>query len=438
MGDVDNISGPILTNGLAPARTRRLAVVHHSHDILVDTNGNSGRLARLSEASLDDPAMDKEENVSEIDENSVNNIEKHEALIFQQIQALIKNVQVSDSLADYVNRECLGGVDVNANLKFRHRRKSCFSPSTGSGLSNIMENTAGTARRKSVLEQKSLSLPRTSVTSNEQSMHFDENRNPLHQGKRRRSSVVNPAGGRRISVVSSSGPRSRRNSVQHVDGSAMTTTGRRNSVSTTWTRRVSLVNAYNNSAFSPDRKINSCSNNTYGQPEGNSLLPQRRRSSVKTPCFPVMKVVCVHKRFQRLHRRRKRQERAQVSVADVKSAFKDIRKAQNNGSSDSGECSEVETNVVNNTNFATDGERNSFSNDENLDTCEAGNSKCISEPHEGRVEDPESLETGDTSQGPVPAPRRKTSIQVRTWELSRSLRQRRREKRKGCNESNLI
>ncbi|KAH3884035.1 uncharacterized protein LOC127835671 [Dreissena polymorpha] len=416
-------------------RSRRVAIGPHGNALLMDPNGNR-RLSSLTEMSVDDPDADPE-NVCK--HNAIGNgrtdnfdashgvdLTEQDSVFFdssllQQINMLIQKVKVDDTLANYVNQELHGQHDINGNIRKKVRRKSCFTIGLNGHLSDTKERVTDPFRRVSVTsstsaKQKAKSLPRRreSVITCTTSPPLDENRNVYDPTTGRRLSVMSlhhPH--RRISNTSATGVRSRRCSVQHSGANASHSYLR---------RRMSLAHAYQNSAMPPLRRL-SQSNHQPHPIESGTCHIMRRNSSVKPPCFPVTKLACVQKRLNQLYRRRKRGERAEINVNDVKRAFRNIRKAENNGKSDS------EVSEVNDDDTSTNKDIANECADIDIVCCqsEAAENNPVAEDEESNVDC-----------GPVPTPRRKTSIQVRAWELSRKVRQKRREKRKGYNESPLI
>ena len=412
-------------------RRRKIAVAHQNNSIILDANGNSNPLQRLDSVSdvthdvtsqwIDEEPNDVQDRSSVVWENSV----------LQQIQSLIRNVQVSESLSEYLNKEILNEADVNANMGPRTRRKSCFS------LSNDIHSH--TSRRQSVAsiyQNKSKSLPRTNLNDG-MFNHFKQaaqsRRSSVAHSNGRRVSNAGLSQGRRNSVVNYNGG-SRKSSVVNPNIQNQGQNCRRNSVAHISRRRSSLAHAYQHGAMPTFRRMSSVNDNEVSVPL--NVISQRRRSSVKPPCFPVTKISSVQKRLHRIYnKRRRRQDRAEVKMSDVRKAFKGLKNEQYSEASDS------EDNVINNNNVSSGSEQDV--SDESKDTCneeiitpqkitgseaELNNACAVDDNNESLVQSDE----------PKPNPRRKTSIQVRSWELSRRLRQRRREKRKGFTESDLI
>lgn len=441
MDVIENCPHTDENENVAP-RKRKLAVSHHSNNMMLqfDPNGNTRTFVRLSSLSEDQTNNSDEQEIADDtveDETVSRDSILWENTVLQQIQSLIKNVQVSDSLADCISRELLqtnGRSDMNANIGPKTRRNSCFNLTSNGHVQRT--------RRQSVTaihQQKSQSLPRRKISSAGIDNGFPRSRRAsVTNMNGRRSSIVHGSG-RRQSISNQSVSR-RRSSIAHpnIAGSMSRPDGRRNSMVHCYNRRGSLAHAYQNSAMPSVRRKSAFSNDNVVSGLINPSL-QRRRSSVKPPCFPVTKIASVQKRINKIYRRRRRQDRAEVNIADVRKAFKCIRRRENGEESDS-KCSDSGTiskheseneYVDENSNICDDGDGNingtnlrseyNAENNENNVTSEA-------------VEDtPEEKDIDEKS-----TPRRKTSIQVRSWELSRRLRQRRREKRKGFTESQLI
>lgn len=405
----------------------------------MDSNGNNRqfkRLSSLSEISFEETGDGGHKDLSLTDiSDKVDTTSPTPGLdpaVLNHLHSLIKNVQISDSLVDYINREVLGMEDANANFENRTRRKSCFTIS--STLGNIAEHTGSRTRRQSVAN-KANSLPRRKLSGAGLNERFHQNSSVNSQ---RRSSVVHGNTGRRNSQVTA--PRSRRSSVHHFDGHLASGQfgGRRNSVANSnMHRRSSLAHAYQNSAMPKLRRMSSVQNVLDNTP--NCAYPQRRRSSIKAPCFPVTKIASVQKRLNKKYQRRKRNERAHVNITDVKSAFREIRKSENFGASDSGTNSDVnnDDNRDENCNVYVDFQDTDITV-EDIDVAYVEDTVEKSVAGTTKAMQTFDDETFEAAPGEVPAPRRKLSIQVRAWELSRKLRQKRREKRKGFNESDLI
>ncbi|XP_060557075.1 uncharacterized protein LOC132717600 [Ruditapes philippinarum] len=428
---MDEVADDFQEKQIEPRR-RKLAVAHQNNIILIDANGNSKPLQRLNSVSETTPDVSSQWIDEEPNEVQDRSSVVWENSVLQQIQSLIKNVQVSESLAEYINKEILNEDDVNANIGPKSRRKSCFT------LSNdIHSNTSRRQSVASICQNKSKSLPRTNL-NDEMFNHFKQ------VNQRRRSSVAHPNGrrvsnagqnqSRRSSVVQYSGGR-RRSSVWNPVVQNQGPSCRRSSVTQINRRRSSLAHAYQHGAVPTFRRMSSVNDNELPVPI--NAISQRRRSSVKPPCFPVTKISSVQKRLHRIYnKRRRRQDRAEVKMSDVRKAFKGLKNEEYSGGSGS------EDNTINDNDNLTSSTENEVS-DENRDMCD----EEIISPKQVTGSEAELNNTGTTedindniahSDEPKPNPRRKTSIQVRSWELSRRLRQRRREKRKGFTESDLI
>ena len=414
-------------------RRRRVAVVHH-HDVMrLDDNGNTWRaprLAKLTETSTEEAPKSFERQTSNDDrgqisfteDNVFDNTESNfDQNIVNLIETLTNGVKLSNNLANFIKKELISSKDVNANIEFKTRRNSSVTSCYRPFMDNKYNDNQSKSRRQSVSDKKSSSLPRhkSSLATEYRGNHLYDNSN--RTGSKRRRSSVYGTSSRRYSSVANDAVLERFSDQPRNTSQSST---RRNSVAHTWTRRVSLAYAYQNDTDIRARKmsLSGVSSTVNGDGAVNVSGVQRRRSSVKPPCFPVMKVVCAHKRLLRLNRRRKRQERAEVSIADVKTAFKEIRTNGNPAAATSN--SEHESN----------GEYESNGDDhiEQDDTCVVPDEEIVeaSETLTDTQVDPSAVTDGSS--------RRKTSIQVRAWELSRKIRQRRREKRKGFTESNVI
>lgn len=413
-------------------RPRKLAVGHHSNNMLFDTNCNA--LAIVCPDSVSDILPNAPNTPTETNEDVSQNHERDsvvwENTVLQQIQRLIKKVQISDSLADYIRKEILSGPDVNANAGLQTRRKSCFSFNNDSHRQ--------TTRRQSIagLQQtKSKSLPRTNCNNID---IFDYM--PLPQRRRqsdtRRSTVVQDQG-TRSSAVSHHGVR--RSSVVHPGGNVAGHSGRRNSVSTFSGSRSSLSRAYQHSAMPSFRRIKNMNEHFVSMPING--IPQRRRSIVNPPCVPVTKIYSVQKRLHKIYNRKSRRlDRAEVIIADVRKAFKELRKDEGGDTSASEDG--------NKSNFETVNGSNSEIVDENSNPCEVSDTfTANTEGSESKIKKElitevmtedmrDNISEYDNEHASVT--RRRMSIQVRSWELSRRIRQRRRQNRKGFTESNLI
>lgn len=403
-------------------RTRKLAVGHHSNSMLFDTNFNTETLTCLDNVS--DSLPNAPNTPIETNENTSQSHERDsvvwENTVLQQIQSLIKKVQISDSLADYISKEILSEPDVNANVGPQTRRKSCFS------FNNDIHHQ--TTRRQSVaaLQQtKSKSVPRTNCNNIGLTDYM-----PLSQRRRRidyrRSSVVQDEG-TRSSVVHPSG------------GHDACHSGRRNSISTFSGQRSSLARAYQHSAMPSILRMKNMNDHFVSMPI--NTTPQRRRSSVNPPCFPVTKISSVQKRLHKIYnRRRRRLDRAEIIIADVRKAFKKLRKDDGSGTSASEDGTK--------SNFETANGSDAEIVDENSNPYEVSdtftrntdeveyeiNNECVTEVVAEDTHD----NVSDDDNEPVSVTRRRTSIQVRSWELSRRIRQRRRQNRKGFTESSVI
>lgn len=407
-------------------RTRKLAIGHHANSLLFDANGNTtfpclDSVSEIQQTSSGKPYLTDE------NDNLNRSSKMWENDVLQQIQTLIKNVHVSESLADFINKEILNVEDLNANNDYPRRRKSCFN------FNN--EHHIQPSRRQSVTafcQNKSKSLPRTIVNKN----GFNDSRQPF-QGRRnsvfadngRRLSNAGQTRHRRCSVASQFA--GRRGSVSQSTGQ----TNRRNSVANYGRRRSSLAHAYQHSAMQPFRRMSNVNGELLPMETGEAS--QRRRSSVKPPCFPVTKISSVQKRLHAIYnRRRRRHERREINVADVKKAFKGLKEGE---TTDSSESNEETHSSKNNSMNECDSELSDKNRDNNKEeTCVTiGNTaECALNADHVTKGIADSLD--DKENELKPNPRRKTSIQVRSWELSRKLRQRRREKRKGFTESVLI
>ncbi|XP_053385013.1 uncharacterized protein LOC123536415 [Mercenaria mercenaria] len=410
-------------------RRRKLAVAHHNNGMIFDANGNTHQIQRLDSVSETVPDVPSHWTEKDENENEERNSALWEHSVLQQIQSLMRNVQVSESLADYINKEILNGTDINANVGHRTRRKSCFS------FNN--ETHSQTSRRQSVAnlyQNKSKSLPRTNINNGALNDARKGRRSSVVHSNGRRISNAGQSQGRRGSVVNQHG--GRRCSVVHSNVQITSSSSRRNSVAHLSRRRSSLAHAYQHSAMSSLRKMSSVNDNFVEVPI--NAVPQRRRSSVKPPCFPVTKISSVQKRLHRIYnRRRRRQDRAEVKMSDVRRAFKGLK------NENYAETSESDDNATNN-NECSSGTEQTVS-DEDGDVCkEQTISPIVAKETESELNavnakgDIVGECVIDNVDEAKPNPRRKTSIQVRSWELSRKLRQRRREKRKGFTESDLI
>ncbi|KAL4224760.1 hypothetical protein ACF0H5_015457 [Mactra antiquata] len=426
-------------------RRRKMAVAHHNNFMLqCDTNGNTRTFTRLSSLTENESNNISDGNPTSDTENENNSRDSvlWESVVLQQIQSLIKNVQVSDSLGECINRELLLNdiqSDVNANIGPKFRRKSCYNLSNNSHIQATRRQSV-----TSIHQQKSKSLPRCLGNSNVSGIDnfsntFGGRRASVTNMNGRKTSIVRGSS-RRQSVTSQTGVR-RRSSVTRPNF-ACTTTGskfRRNSLAHGVTRTESLARAYQNSIMPSIRRKSMSSNENTVHSFANAPL-QRRRSSVKPACFPVTKISSVQKRINKIYRRRRRQDRAEVNIADVRKAFKGIRNENDDDKSDSHNSDgsnvskpESENEYFDeNSNICTEKDERtgdaSVSAEQQTDNS-TENTGCI-------VINKTMKETSDDLENPTP--KRKTSIQVRAWELSRRLRQRRREKRKGFTESPLI
>ena len=436
------------SNMLPRMRTRKQSLDHHANSQLMDNNGNNRqfkRLSSLSELSFEESnelPKDKEE-VDDVESNGdENDTPGLDNAVLKHLHSLIRNVQISDTLVGYINKEVLGVEDVNANLENRQRRKSCFTLSTN--LGNIAEHNGARTRRQSV-SSKANSLPRRKQSSAGLTEQCLPKGSVSHQ---RRTSVTHANTGRRSSVISA--PRSRRNSVQHTDPLLLSAQngGRRSSVTlSNMHRRSSLAHAYNTGMMQKTRRM---SMQTVIGTDFNPANLQRRRSSIKTPCFPVTKIASVQKRLNKIYSRRKRTERASVNIRDVKSAFRQLRKSDQNCEGTESELnSDVNNSDVNNDEFMDENSNNLSGERINVVEDVVGSESDSKDMIEDIVEKSTAGVTNtaqstldndvfEAAPGEIPAPKRKTSIQVRAWELSRKLRQRRREKRKGHAESDII
>lgn len=415
-------------------RTRKLSLDHHSNRLLMDNNGNNRqfqRLSSLSEMSIEEP---NETLQYEESSESCQTSPPLDNSVLKQLQSLIKNVQISESLAEYINREVLGCSDVNANTENRKRRKSCFTLSNT--LGNIAEQTNLKTRRQSVASKAS-SLTRRKASNAGLNDNICSSIAFQHS-QQRRASIAYANTGRQNSTMTL--PKSRRNSVHHFESPMLNNASGARKNSNAYVhmhRRSSIAHAYQNSAMPKLRRMSSVQDNIGGNSE-NIAPPQRRRSSIKPPCFPVTKIANVQKRLNRLYRRRKRNERAQVNIKDVKNAFKELRKDENASASESELANEQEDNCEENSDSWID---TSYTEQSIEETITVDTNSVNETPNENKQHDTAEIsdeESFETAPGEVPAPRRKTSIQVRAWELSRKIRQRRREKRKGFTESVLI
>ena len=146
------------------------------------------------------------------------------------------------------------------------------------------------------------------------------------------------------------------------------------------------------------------------------LIRQRRKSTVKQPTFTVSKITSVQRKSYNIYRRRRRKELRhieQVIPPQIK-----IENSDDDFAND------------NNTEYDNPGEEPNHDNSR-----EEPNHSVDAPTEDVNSYTPDTVE--DTCninlnvEEPIPVTRRKCSIQMRYWEISRKLRQRRREKKKG-------
>lgn len=361
-----------------------------------------------------------------------------ESSLLEEIQALIRNVHVSNKLADYINEEFHEEIKGKSSDLTR-KKQSCYSASTNY-INNLHSKSQIPSRRNSVgnivIAKKLIGSSRRNSIANSMNVErfivprrnfiFTQLDNSQSLSKRRISSVLINNGRRNSNVYQTTAIRCQCTvNLEH----SKVNVRRRNSVVNIWGSRSTLDHAIKNNAMIPTT-CTSENVNVLTCP-----LAIRRGSSGKHLCTRVKKISSVQKSLRRIYERR-RKDRAQVNKNGTRIAFREI--CNDNESSDSKSDEEVH--------YYTPG----LNNDNDVDE----KSNLLLETYDGKAKESSADKTQSventlntniisaspdcTSTEPQPTQKRKTSIQIRSWELSRKLRQRRSQKRKGHGASGVI
>ena len=136
------------------------------------------------------------------------------------------------------------------------------------------------------------------------------------------------------------------------------------------------------------------------------LIRQRRKSSAKPPTFTVSKITSVQRKLHNIYRRRRRKELRHVEQIIAPSITVD----QSGDDANDNSVENVET-------------------EENLNETENGEIEAVND--QTFIAENDNNNCNLTVEEPTPVARRKCSIQIRYFEISRKLRQKRRERKKG-------
>ena len=349
--------------GTINGRTRKCSMDHYSNKLLLDKNGNTPALCRLSSLSEDGNELELDEINANTAKPEITDDGTWKKALINQIQDLLKDVTISQSLTEKVFDEIMDKT-MNNDVAMRNRRSSCFT--------------------------------------------FTSTTNPS-----RRNSAT---------------PKSIQNNVEH-KGRRMSHAGMISSLPSTSGRRCSV-------AYLPSygRRLSYANNNFL--PNHVNFYKQRRKSSAKPVALNVVKVSSVQKQLHKIYKRRRRKERASVNIEDVRHA---LRSSNDKGNSDS----DSDTEKCDNNNVAEDisdpgvwedvGDvTDSIDIDVDSTFVEAENGDIdgtapVSE--NGDIEGTAPVSENGDIEGTAPVSRRRDSTQMRAWELSRRLRQRRKGRR---------
>ena len=159
------------------------------------------------------------------------------------------------------------------------------------------------------------------------------------------------------------------------------------------------------------------------------LIRQRRKSTVKQPTFTVSKITSVQRKSYNIYRRRRRKELRHVELVVPPS----INIENSDEDCDNDDKTEQDESVTGVTDPVNEDSDNGDKTEQDESVTGVTDSLDVTNQDENSNTLDVTKDTGDCNLSvdeSVPVARRKCSIQMRYWEISRKLRQRRRDKKR--------